>query len=48
VEFEWDASKELTNIKKHDIPITDAVETFFDPKGIQLIDSKHSGSESRF
>lgn len=47
MEFEWDASKELANIKKHGIPFTDAVETFFDPNGIQLMDAKHSGSEIR-
>ncbi|MBI1821887.1 MAG: BrnT family toxin [Nitrospirae bacterium] len=48
MEFEWDALKELINIRKHGIPFSDSVESFFDPKGIQLMDRKHSGSEKRF
>lgn len=48
MEFEWDESKELTNIKKHRIPFVDAVETFFDPKGFQMVDRMHSGKERRF
>jgi uncharacterized DUF497 family protein len=48
VEFEWDALKELTNIRKHRVTFAEAVETFFDPKGFQMVDKKHSRSESRF
>jgi uncharacterized DUF497 family protein len=48
MEFEWDATKELANIKKHGIPFADAVETFFDPKGFQMVDRKHSQGERRF
>lgn len=48
VEFEWDLSKELTNLKKHKVSFPESVETFFDPSGIQLTDQKHSGSEPRF
>jgi uncharacterized DUF497 family protein len=48
VEFEWDTAKELANIKKHGIAFAEAVETFFDPNGIQLVDRKHSGAEKRF
>jgi uncharacterized DUF497 family protein len=48
MEFEWDAAKELTNIKKHGVPFSDAVETFFDPKGFRMVDQKHSSGEKRF
>jgi uncharacterized DUF497 family protein len=48
VEFEWDAQKELANIKKHKVTFAEVVEAFFDAKGIQLVDRKHSTGESRF
>lgn len=48
MEFEWDSSKELANVRKHGIAFGDAVETFFDPKGIQLRDRIHSWSEERY
>ena len=48
MEFEWDAAKELANIKKHKVPFSDAVETFFDPNGFQMVDRKHSKAERRF
>jgi len=48
VEFEWDADKELVNIRKHQVSFAEAVETFFDERGIQLVDRKHSDQESRF
>lgn len=48
MEFEWDISKELQNLKKHEISFLEAVESFYDPKGFQLRDVKHSKEESRF
>ena len=48
MEFEWDLSKELINLKKHKVSFPDSVETFFDPNGIQLVDQKHSSREPRF
>ena len=48
MEFEWDAGKELTNVRKHKVAFVEAVETFFDPKGFQMVDRKHSKDESRF
>ncbi len=42
MEFEWDAVKELVNIQKHGVPFADAVETFFDSLGFQMVDRKHS------
>ena len=46
--FEWVAVKELSNIEKHEVPFVDAVESFFDPHGFQMVDSKHSESEKRY
>ncbi len=48
MEFEWDVSKELTNFKKHRVAFLEAVETFLDPKAIQLVDESHSACESRY
>ena len=48
MEFEWDASKEAANIRKHRVTFAEAVETFFDPKGFQMLDPKHSHDEPRF
>ena len=48
MEFEWDAEKELVNLQKHKVSFSEAVEAFFDPKGIQLVDRKHSTREPRF
>jgi len=48
IDFEWDSSKEEENILKHKITFAEAVETFFDPSGIQLNDNKHSENEARF
>ncbi len=43
VGFEWDLSKDLANLRKHKVSFLESVETFLDPKGIQLVDQKHSG-----
>lgn len=48
MEFDWDASKEMENIRKHKVPFLEATECFFDPNGFQLVDSKHSKKEKRF
>jgi uncharacterized DUF497 family protein len=48
VEFQWDLSKEIENLKKHGIAFAEAVETFSDPDGFQLTDTKHSAIEERF
>ncbi len=47
MEFEWDAIKELTNVRKHKVSFAEAVETFFDPKGFLMVDKKHSRREAR-
>lgn len=48
MEFEWDEAKELDNIRKHGLTFSQAVESFFDPKGFVLEDQKHSKREQRF
>ncbi len=48
MEFEWDLSKEIENFQKHGIVFAEAVETFSDPEGFQLTDTKHSAIEARF
>jgi hypothetical protein len=48
MEFEWDASKEADNLRKHSVSFAEAVESFFDPHGLLLVDEKHSRVEERF
>ncbi len=47
VEFEWDLEKEIQNIRKHRVSFTEAIESFLDPQGFQLIDIKQSVQEKR-
>lgn len=47
-DFEWDSSKESENINKHGVSFTEAVESFFDPLGFTMRDSKHCVTEERF
>lgn len=47
VEFEWDLEKEIQNIRKHRVSFMEAVESFTDPYGFQLVDIKHSAQEKR-
>ena len=48
MEFEWGAAKELANIKKHGVPFSDAVETFFDPRGSSLWTASIPGLKAVF
>ena len=48
MEFEWDASKETDNLRKRRVSFAEAVESFFAPHGLLLVDEKHSGVEDRF
>jgi uncharacterized DUF497 family protein len=48
MEFEWDASKEADNLRKHGVSFAEAVESFFDPRGLLFVDEKHSRAEDRF
>jgi uncharacterized protein len=46
--FEWDASKENINEKKHGVSFKKAQLAFSDPKRIIAKDLEHSNVESRF
>jgi uncharacterized DUF497 family protein len=48
VECEWDLAKDLANQKKHHFSFLEATECFSDPKGIELVDAKHSHAEKDF
>ncbi|MCP5463592.1 MAG: BrnT family toxin [Deltaproteobacteria bacterium] len=48
MEFEWNTKKEMENIKKHGVCFLEAIETFSDPNGIQLVDVKNSDEEKRY
>ena len=46
--FEWDETKNLENIQKHNVSFEMAQEAFFDKDRIIVADSKHSKKEERF
>lgn len=48
MEFEWDLTKESEDLKKHRVSFMEAVSTFSDPNGIQVVDEAHSGLEPRY
>lgn len=41
MEFEWNASKEADNLRKHKVSFAEAVESFFDPHGLLLVDERN-------
>lgn len=46
--FEWNNSKNKTNIDKDDVSIEEAQTVFFDDVAIQFWDETHSAAEERF
>jgi uncharacterized DUF497 family protein len=46
--FEWDETKNLDNMEKHNISFEKAQEAFFDKNRIIVKDKKHSKKEDRF
>ncbi len=46
--FEWDAYKELENIRKHGVDFSTAIKAFSDPHRCITIDEKHSHLEPRY
>ena len=46
--FEWDNSKNKTNLKKHGIDFQEAQTVFYDENGILFDDPEHSTDENRF
>lgn len=47
MEFEWDDNKDRSNQKTHKISFLEAVDTFYDPKGFQLLDETHSTQDEK-
>jgi uncharacterized protein len=48
MEFEWDASKEQVNLKKHGVSFDEAQTVFNDENALFMGDPDHSVDESRF
>ena len=48
MQFEWDASKAVANLRRHDISFEDAATTFGDPFARTIPDPDHSTDEARF
>jgi len=46
--FEWEPSKNLANIKKHGISFQEAIFVFADRQAISLPDDLHSDDEERW
>ena len=47
-EFEWDSTKERTNIRKHGVDFSTAALVFNDKYGVIKYDLEHSFDEDRF
>ena len=45
--FQWDPSKNVLNIKKHQISFQEAATVFFDQSGLLVEDDAHSEQEER-
>ena len=48
IRFDWDASKALLNLKKHDVSFEEAQSAFYDDFAVQFFDEDHSDHEDRF
>jgi uncharacterized protein len=48
IDFEWDASKATSNLRKHAVSFEEARTVFFDELAIQFFDEEHSEVEDRF
>ena len=48
IQFEWDPSKAVLNLKKHGVTFEEARSTFYDEFAIQFFDGEHSAAEERF
>jgi len=48
IHFDWDESKNLTNMKKHHISFDEAKSAFYDPLARIITDPDHSDFEERF
>ena len=48
MKFEWEESKNIINIQKHNVSFEEAITVFKDNKAVLLYDEKHSETEDRF
>lgn len=48
MQFEWNAKKAATNLKKHGISFEEAQSVFYDEFAVQFYDDGHSDDEDRF
>jgi len=48
IKFEWDASKALSNRKKHGVSFEEAQSVFYDDFAVQFFDDENSDQEDRF
>jgi hypothetical protein len=48
IKFDWDETKNITNIKKHHISFDEAQSAFYDPYARIIDDPEHSDTEDRF
>jgi uncharacterized protein len=48
MDFEWDGSKNMANIAKHELSFYEAQDAFFDKSRVILQDTKHSSKEARY
>jgi len=46
--FEWDSSKEASNVKKHGVSFDEAKTVFYDENALVIHDPDHSLEEDRF
>ncbi|MCK9991938.1 MAG: uncharacterized protein Dbin4_00458 [Alphaproteobacteria bacterium] len=46
--FEWDTKKAASNLRKHKVSFTEAVEVFRDPLALTIFDEDHSEGEDRW
>ncbi len=48
IRFEWDETKNQSNISKHQVSFVEAKSVFYDPKALLIHDPDHSEDEDRF
>ena len=48
MEFEWDAKKATTNLRKHHVSFEDAARVFIDPNRIETFDGRDAYGEDRW
>lgn len=48
IEFDWNAAKSASNLKKHGVSFEEARTVFYDEFAVQFFDESHSAEEERF